>query len=98
MTILHDAISHLSFRNISLAFITFILYKVVAQIVYYRFFHPLRKFPGPFWPSVTRLWIGWHCWRQTELETIYRLHEKYGVFPAPSKKSLGMVKSELNNY
>jgi hypothetical protein len=81
MTLSQTLVGYLSFPNVSLTFTAFIAYKIVAQIVYYRFFHPLRKFPGPFWPSVTRLWIGWHCWRQTELETIYRLHEQYGQLP-----------------
>ena len=71
-------LNNFSLRGVFLAFIVFIAYKTISQVVYYRFIHPLRKFPGPFWPSVTRLWIGWHCWRQTELETMYKLHEKYG--------------------
>jgi hypothetical protein len=67
-----------TFKNLFLVILAFISYKALAQIIYYRFFHPLRKFPGPFLASITRLWIGWHCWRQTELQTIYKLHEKYG--------------------
>jgi hypothetical protein len=68
-----------SFRNIFLLLVGWILYNCVYQVVYYRFFHPLCAFPGPFWGSVTRLWIGWHCHRETELATITKLHEKYGT-------------------
>ncbi|KAJ5818475.1 Cytochrome P450 E-class group I [Penicillium riverlandense] len=29
----------------------------VGWIIYTRFFHPLARFPGPFWASVSRAWI-----------------------------------------
>lgn len=51
----------------------------VYQIVYYRFFHPLAKFPGPFWGSVTRLWITYHNIKGDEPETFQALHRKYGM-------------------
>jgi hypothetical protein len=72
-------VSYITFKTIFAAISIFVAYKIFAQIVYNRFFSPLRKFPGPFWGSVTRLWLGWHCWRQTELNAIKRLHEKYGI-------------------
>lgn len=48
------------------------------QVVYYRFFHPLASFPGPFWGSVTRLWITWHNIKGDEPWVFRALHEKYG--------------------
>lgn len=48
------------------------------QAIYYNFFHPLRKFPGPFWASTTRLWLAYQHWANTELEVEERLHKKYG--------------------
>lgn len=51
------ALSLLNFRNLGLAVTGYFVARVVYQIVYYRYFHPLSKFPGPFWGSVTRLWI-----------------------------------------
>jgi hypothetical protein len=51
------ALSYLGFRNLVLAVFGYFVACVVYQIVYYRYFHPLSKFPGPFWGSVTRLWI-----------------------------------------
>jgi hypothetical protein len=50
-------LAFLSFRNLVLAIFGYVVARVVYQIVYYRYFHPLSKFPGPFWGSVTRLWI-----------------------------------------
>ena len=51
------ALSFLNFRNLVLTVLGYFVARVVYQIVYYRYFHPLSKFPGPFWGSVTRLWI-----------------------------------------
>ena len=78
MAYFDELVYFLTIGSLAWCFLVYILYEIVAQIIYYRYFHPLRGFPGPFWASVTRLWIGWHCWRQTELETEKALHEKYG--------------------
>jgi hypothetical protein len=51
------ALSYLGIRNLVLAVFGYFVARVVYQIVYYRYFHPLSRFPGPFWGSVTRLWI-----------------------------------------
>ncbi|TGO77398.1 hypothetical protein BELL_0110g00210 [Botrytis elliptica] len=45
----------------------------IYQIVYYRYFHPLKDFDGPFWGSVTRLWHTYQNIRGIELETYDRL-------------------------
>jgi hypothetical protein len=47
-------------------------------IVYARLFHPLRHIPGPFWASVSRLWMV-HRIRHGDMEVVQRrLHEQYG--------------------
>lgn len=51
------ALSLLTFRNLILVLVGYVFIRVVHQIIHYRWFHPLSKFPGPFWASVTRLWI-----------------------------------------
>jgi hypothetical protein len=56
-----------------------VIIQFAAQIVYYHFFHPLAKFPGPFWGGVTRIWIALHFYWGTELETELELHKKYGI-------------------
>lgn len=65
--------------NTILALLAYIILRFVYQVVYYRFYHPLSVFPGPFWGSVTRLWIAWHNMRETELPTVYALTKKYGM-------------------
>jgi hypothetical protein len=64
--------------NIFLALVAYVLFSAIYQIVYYRFFHPLRHFPGPFWASVTRLWVAYHNIKGDECEVELALHRKYG--------------------
>ncbi|KAL3480531.1 cytochrome P450 [Aspergillus californicus] len=71
-------VSQLTVTNAILSFFAYVVLKFIYQIVHYRFFHPLSAFPGPFWGSVTRLWIAWHNLNQTELPTVYELTEKHG--------------------
>lgn len=45
---------------------------------YARYLHPLSKVPGPFWPSVTRLWMTYHV-RKGDMDVVQRaLHRQYG--------------------
>ncbi|KAJ4246880.1 hypothetical protein NW762_013432 [Fusarium torreyae] len=52
----------------------------VAYILYQRLLHPLARYPGPFWASITNSWqsLEWLTWYQP-----YRLadlHAKHGRF------------------
>ncbi|KAG0158664.1 hypothetical protein PDIDSM_6183 [Penicillium digitatum] len=38
----------------------------------------VTNFPGPFWGSVTRLWIAWQNLQETEVPTVYALAKKHG--------------------
>jgi cytochrome P450 len=63
---------------------------VPANIIYQRFFHPLHRFPGPYWASLTILWYA-RAVRYGISENYQRpLHEKYGQFVriAPSMLSV----------
>ncbi|KAF1970001.1 cytochrome P450 [Bimuria novae-zelandiae CBS 107.79] len=64
--------------NILLTSVALITLPFTYQIIYYRFFHSLRKFPGPFWASVTRLWIAYHNILGDECELELALHKRYG--------------------
>ncbi|OJJ58310.1 hypothetical protein ASPSYDRAFT_32364 [Aspergillus sydowii CBS 593.65] len=71
-------LAQLTLTNLVLGYLAYIVLKFIYQIVYYRFFHPLSAFPGPFWASVTRLWIAWHNVQETELAVVYEATKKYG--------------------
>jgi hypothetical protein len=46
--------------------------------IYRRYFHPLSKFPGPFWASITRWWMVSEIFSGEHEKHINALHEKYG--------------------
>ena len=59
--------------------------------IYNKFFHPLRKFPGPFWASITDLWY-FRVVRYGEGRKVHwGLHQKYGdlVRIAPNLVAVG---------
>lgn len=66
----------LSILNLAIAVVVYAVY----QIIYCRYFHPLAKFPGPFWASITRLWFASWCTQPIgeEYGMWRRLHAEYG--------------------
>ncbi|KAK5169723.1 uncharacterized protein LTR77_005701 [Saxophila tyrrhenica] len=72
------ALSLLTVRNVFFSIIAYFVLSWAGQIIRYRFFSPIRDFPGPFWASVTRLWIAYHNLKEDECETELALHKKYG--------------------
>ncbi len=55
-----------------------ILFVFLAFIVKRRYFSHLRRFPGPFWASVTRWWLVHQIFRGDHEKVMLRLHAKYG--------------------
>ncbi|KAK8106921.1 uncharacterized protein PG998_008934 [Apiospora kogelbergensis] len=56
-----------------------ILY-TLTRCVYNRYFHPLSRFPGPFWASITSLWY-FQTVRLSKARNVqHALHDKYGDF------------------
>lgn len=57
----------------------FSLVYVVTWVIYMRCFHPLSKYPGPFFASVSRLWLAVQV-KKGHLDKTQRvLHSKYGA-------------------
>lgn len=55
-----------------------ILTLLLAFIIKRRYLSPLRRFPGPFWASVTRWWLVHQIFRGDHEKTMLKLHAKYG--------------------
>ena len=73
------AYSILTIRNIVLSILLYVALQCSYQVVYYRFFHPLAKFPGPFWAGVTRLWIAYpDLTGQERPKECQELHKRFG--------------------
>jgi len=52
---------------------------LLTWIVYARHIHPLAKYPGPFFASITRFWHIFDVARGSSEKTQRRLHGKYGM-------------------
>lgn len=79
MGLVDDIWCRATLLNFILGTLGYLALRFLYQILYYRFFHPLSVFPGPFWGTVTRLWITWHNLNETELPTVTALTKKYGA-------------------
>lgn len=73
---------------------------LVSYVVYQRFFHPLASLPGPFWASLTRLWITKHSWDGDMHRTMIALHESLGplVRTGPNEVSVADLNSIKTIY
>lgn len=67
--------------------VAYYVLKFGYQVIYYHFFHPLSKFPGPFWASATRLYITFWNLKETEHEHMLDLHRQYGMLSCRSCRS-----------
>lgn len=74
-----EVISSLGLTVLAAAAVGYVLFSILYQIIYYRFFHPLAQFPGPFWGSVTRLWLTYHNLRGREAAACDAQFKKHGT-------------------
>jgi hypothetical protein len=51
---------------------------LVLGAIYRRYFHPLSKYPGPFFASITRWWLVKEIFDGHHEKNIRILHKKYG--------------------
>jgi hypothetical protein len=71
-------LARLTIGNLLLFILAYVAFRVIQQIIYYRFLSPIKDFPGPFWASVTRLWTAWYNLMETEVQALEAVHKKYG--------------------
>ncbi|MCJ1424479.1 hypothetical protein MMC29_002367 [Sticta canariensis] len=57
---------------------TIIVGPLVGNMIYNRYFHPLRHFPGPFWASVSDFWKLYFCLTKETHTRGIKLHDRYG--------------------
>ncbi|KAI9717221.1 MAG: hypothetical protein M1828_007415 [Chrysothrix sp. TS-e1954] len=63
---------------------------LVLYVVYERLFSPLAGVPGPFWASLSRLWLVRLSWLGDTHRVVPELHKKYGTLVriAPNEVSI----------
>lgn len=75
-----DLLGTMSYPNLWLLTASLALSYVIATAIYRIQFHPLAKFPGPFWARLTVIPSWWHTRTGDRHIWLYRLQEKYGTF------------------
>ncbi|KAF1844724.1 benzoate 4-monooxygenase cytochrome-like protein P450 [Cucurbitaria berberidis CBS 394.84] len=75
---LQDQLGEISYPSIWLLGTSLALSYVVVTAIYRLHFHPLAKFPGPFWARLTVLPSWWHTRTGDRHIWLYSLQEKYG--------------------
>ncbi|KAL4748996.1 hypothetical protein BDW72DRAFT_195244 [Aspergillus terricola var. indicus] len=93
--VLSTGLHSLNVSTILLTLATIVSLLFLCQIIYYKFFHPLRHYPGPFWAGVTRLWSAWYYFRGTETEVSWQAVKKYGPVVRVSPTMLLLADSTL---
>ncbi|KAI1927821.1 hypothetical protein LOZ39_003991 [Ophidiomyces ophidiicola] len=52
--------------------------RALCTVVYRVWFHPLAKYPGPFWAKVTDAYGSYHAWKGDLHLDMWKCHLKYG--------------------
>lgn len=50
-------------------------------VIYTRYFHPLSAIPGPFWASISRVWLAKQAADGKLDEVVRNLHRELGINP-----------------
>ncbi|KAH3953262.1 hypothetical protein HBH70_033540 [Parastagonospora nodorum] len=75
-----EAMATILWRSDLIAITLSILVTYVTSTVIYRlYFHPLAKFPGPFWAKVSTIPSWWQTRNQSRHLWLLKLQEEYGV-------------------
>lgn len=53
-------------------------FAIILYILYQRFFHPLARYPGPLWASLSNSWKAYYVYRLTIHERLIEAHRYYG--------------------
>ena len=75
------------------------LFSAFFIIVLYRLaFHPLSKFPGPFFAKVSGRWRNTRYWRGTWHDDILEAHHKYGRVVRIAPNELSIVDEQVSKH
>lgn len=51
----------------------------VSTVIYRLYFHPLARYPGPFWAKLSSFTSYWHALKQDRHLWFHQLQEEYGT-------------------
>lgn len=78
-----------------------IVLAIAKSVITTRYFHPLSQFPGPFFASISRLWIVYYNLLGKEYLKEYDLHKKYGkdrTLPSPNLNILNLELTTVHHH
>ncbi|TVY17733.1 Cytochrome P450 monooxygenase apf7 [Lachnellula arida] len=78
------------FLDVAVFFSTSSLFLLASVALYRVYFHPLAKYPGPFFAKITDWYTVYHCVIGDHHLQLYKLHEEYGsiVRSGPNRVSI----------
>jgi cytochrome P450 len=76
------------------------LLSIACLCCYRLYFHPLAKYPGPFWAKLTDGYSVYHALKGDRHIDFYKLHQRYGDFVryGPSRLSINNVEGLKDIY
>lgn len=51
----------------------------ISWVIYTRYFHPLSGIPGPFWASISRVWLAKQAAGGNLDQVVRNLHKELGI-------------------
>lgn len=75
---LQDLLQGLSTSDVLRLGLAGLIIHIITITVYSLYFHPLSKYPGPFWARVSSFPSWWHGLKKDRHIWLFDLHEKYG--------------------
>ncbi|OLN96818.1 Pisatin demethylase 5 [Colletotrichum chlorophyti] len=84
--------THMSKAGLFLSLVLFIL---TSYVIYQRYFHPLAKYPGPFWASITDVWQVCQFLSLKQPYKLTDLHERHGQFVRYGPDKLSITAEEV---
>jgi tryprostatin B 6-hydroxylase len=75
------------FEVLPIVFYSYLAGLFVSIGVYRAFFHPLRKFQGPWYARISKLWHLWAARRAKNHLVLEKIHQRYGDFVRTGRTS-----------
>lgn len=74
-----DKVTHLQSQHLLVSIVIICLVGLIYHVLYNIFFHPLKRFPGPFWGRLSDFYKTYlFSTRQFHLRAL-SLHQKFGI-------------------
>ena len=84
-----------SLRTSALAMFTYVSALLASMVVYRKFFHRLRGFPGPGMAGLTKLWHVYHCANSQNHLLLDSMYQKYGQFVRTGPEEITIFHPEI---